>query len=70
MAKKKNKKPYKRKKYSLNERRAYWIGVGISAERHGDGDRIFSHPSEKVRKSASKGYEADNSRDVSNLPNK
>ncbi len=27
-------KQYGRNKYSLQEKRAYWIGVGISAARH------------------------------------
>ena len=54
-----------KQKYSTAEKRAYWIGVGISAERHGDGAKILNGSSGKIRKSAQNGYEADNKKDVS-----
>ena len=54
----------KRKKYSAKEKRAYWIGVGISAERHGDGEKMLGHRNSKYKNSAINGYNADNHRDI------
>ncbi len=51
--------------YSSEERKAYWIGVGISAERHGDGEKVLDSRSTKIRNSVRKGYEADNHKDLS-----
>ena len=53
-----------KQKYSIAEKRAYWIGVGISAERHGDGAKILNKSSDKIRKSSQNGYEADNKKDI------
>lgn len=58
-------KQYGRNKYSLQEKRAYWIGVGISAARHGDADVLLNSSNSDVRNSARSGYEADNRRDLS-----
>lgn len=45
--------------------RAYWMGVGISAQIHGDGDRALYCSDERLRKSIQAGYNADNYHDVS-----
>lgn len=55
----------KSKKFSLNEIRAYWIGVGISTAVHGDADKCLDTPSKKLRSSVRRGYEADNHDGVS-----
>ncbi len=55
----------KKPKYSAAEKKAYWIGVGISAERHGEGNSVLNHRNNLIRKSALKGYEDDNFKDVS-----
>ena len=54
-----------RPRYSAAERKAYWIGVGISAERHGEGNSVLNHRNNSIRKSALKGYADDNLKDVS-----
>lgn len=53
------------KKYSVNERRAYWVGVGICAERYGDGDRLLNHSDSLLRQSFRNGYEDDNHNNIS-----
>lgn len=55
-----------KKRYSLNEVRAYWIGVGISAAVHGDADMCLETPHQKLRRSVQRGYNADNNDAVSN----
>lgn len=52
-------------KYTAVERRAYWIGVGISAERHGDSRKLLDSSNVAIRNSVRSGYEADNRRDLS-----
>lgn len=52
-------------KYTAAQRRAYWIGVGISAERHGDGDKVLDSSNIAVRNSARNGYSDDNHKDLS-----
>lgn len=60
------KKSYRNKpKYSAAEKRAYWIGAGISAAVHGDSDKILRHKNPKIARSARKGYEDDNHKDIS-----
>lgn len=54
----------KRSKYSYKQKRAYWIGVGISMERHGDGYKALENSNVKTRKSVISGYEADNYHDA------
>lgn len=54
------KKKSKQKKYSLNERRAYWVGVGVCAERHGDSEKYLKSADSKIAQSFYNGYEADN----------
>lgn len=45
-----------KKRYASAERKAYWIGVGINAERYGDSDRFLEHSNSKIRTSARRGY--------------
>ena len=59
--------PKKKKFFTLAERRAYWIGVGISAERHDDGRKLLDCSSSAIRSSVRKGYEDDSHKDVSLL---
>lgn len=51
-------------RYSSELRKAYWIGVGINAERHGDSDRLLEHHNSAIRNSARKGYDAENTKDL------
>lgn len=60
-----NFKGKKGKFYSVDERRAYWVGVGISAQRHGDGEKLLDSSNSLLRRSLLRGYEDDNHRDVS-----
>ncbi len=55
----------KKPKFSSGEKRAYWIGVGISTALHGESDKILGHKNAKIARSAQKGYEDDNRRDIS-----
>lgn len=55
----------KSRRFSRNEIRSYWIGVGVSAERHGDADELLESRNAKIRNSARKGYEEDNRKDLS-----
>lgn len=50
----------RKNKYSVNERRAYWIGVGASACNHGDLDKILGTKDIKLRNSLANGYSDDN----------
>jgi len=56
----------KKHKYSLKERAAYWAGVGIAASRFKEDNLIMDNPDQKVRKSAIRGYEAVNKKDITN----
>lgn len=59
------KKYVKKKKHSLDERRAYWIGVGISSAYHKEADNLLNSSNPKIQKAIRKGYQADNVKDVS-----
>lgn len=61
----KRKKGRFKKHYTPNQRKAYWIGVGISLERHAERERFLNHPNNAIRKSAIAGYDADNHFNVS-----
>lgn len=54
-----------RRHFSSAERKAYWMGVGISAQIHGDGDKVRNCSNERLRKSIQAGYNADNYHDAS-----
>lgn len=54
----------KSKRYSAAERKAYWIGVGISMANHRESSSIMNHNS-KIGRSAVAGYNDDNKKDVS-----
>ena len=62
-----SKKKYikKKKYYSLNERRAYWIGVGICSAYMKEADKLLNSSNPKIQKSIRKGYHDDNYNDVS-----
>ena len=63
-----NKKVYKknkRNKRSINQIRAYWIGVGISAAVHGESQALLESKNLKFRSSIRKGYQDDNFKDIS-----
>lgn len=63
----KSKQPYKRKsKYSLNEKRAYWMGVGASVAVHDNFfDFVDKTSNSKISNSLKSGYLADTNKDVS-----
>ena len=54
----------KKRKYSKNEIRAYWIGVGLSAARS-DSNKLLDSKNKKIQKSIRMGYSDDNSKDIS-----
>ncbi len=54
----------KRKRYSSAEKRAYWVGVGISLGRFGDSAVVLDNSNLKIQKSARNGYTADNHGDI------
>lgn len=56
----------KKKIYSKNEIRAYWIGVGISSAYHREADKLLNSSNPKIQKAIRKGYQADNLKDISN----
>ena len=53
------------KRYSKDEIRAYWIGVGISSAVHKESNELLDSKNTKFRKSIRKGYQDDNRKDVS-----
>ncbi len=55
----------KSRKFSAAERKAYWMGVGISAQVHGDGQKMMECSNARLRRSIQAGYEADNRKDLS-----
>lgn len=55
----------KHSKRSLNEVRAYWIGVGIGAERHKDGNKCLDSKNTKLRNAVRSGYSDDNYKNIS-----
>ena len=61
MAKKKN--AYR---YSSAQKKAYWMGVGMSNIIHDNGD-LLDHPDPKIRASVRAGYEANNRGDLSHM---
>lgn len=56
------KKRKKTSKMKLNSARAYWIGVGISTQVHGEGQKVLEG---KFKKNVIAGYKADNNHNVS-----
>ena len=52
-------------RYSNAEKQAYWVGVGISAERHNEAEMLLNSKNPKIKKSLINGYNADNYRNVS-----
>lgn len=56
-----------KKRYTAAQRKAYWIGVGINAERHGDSDRLLEHSSSMIRNSARRGYNDENTKDLTRV---
>jgi hypothetical protein len=48
----------KKKKYSLKERRAYWVGVGIASRSFNETDVILNNKDQKIASSALKGFSA------------
>ena len=54
----------KKRKYSANEIRAYWIGVGLSASRT-DFSNLLDSKNPRIQKAIRKGYSDDNSKDIS-----
>lgn len=57
--------PRKKRKYSKDEIRAYWIGVGISSARTKESIKLLDSSKPKIRNSIRKGYQDDNINDVS-----
>ena len=55
----------KKKRFSKDEIRAYWIGVGISSAVAKESNKLLDSSNPKIRSSIRKGYSDDNSRDVS-----
>lgn len=53
------------KKYSMKERQAYWVGVGISAARFGGEEKLLGSKNKKIRNSIINGYQADSKKDIS-----
>jgi hypothetical protein len=60
-------KSRKKSYFSARERQAYWVGVGISAQRHGDAEKLIESSNAKYRRSIQRGYNADNHNDVSSI---
>ena len=60
---KKNGKP----KFTAAQRKAYWIGVGMNAERYGDSERLLNHPDPNIRNSARHGYNDENTKDLTRV---
>ena len=54
----------KKRKYSKDEIRAYWIGVGIAERTFKDHNKILYSSNENIARSARKGFEASNYNDV------
>ena len=52
-------------KYSFQEMKAYWIGVGISSAVHKEHESLLNSKNPKIRTSIRKGYQDDNYKDVS-----
>ena len=50
--------------FTTAQRRAYWMGVGISNAVHDQRD-LLDHPDPRIRESVQAGYEANNRGDVS-----
>lgn len=55
----------KSKRFSRKEIQAYWVGVGISAERHNESEKLLNSKNPRIRQSMYSGYNADNYKDVS-----
>lgn len=55
----------KKRKYSVQERQAYWIGVGLSASRTNDRNALFDSKNPKIRNSILKGFRDDDSKNIS-----
>lgn len=53
-----------RRKFSKDEVRAYWIGVGISSVIHKESDYLLNSTNTKIKKAVRKGYQDDNSKDL------
>ena len=53
-----------RKKFSKDEVRAYWIGVGISSAIHKESNHLLNSSNPKIKKAVRKGYQDDNSKDL------
>ena len=54
----------KKRKYSANEIRAYWVGVGMSASRT-DFNALWDSKNPRIQKAIRYGYSDDNFRDIS-----
>lgn len=52
----------KKKNYTAAQRKAYWIGVGMNAERYGDSGWLLDHPDPAIRNSARRGYNDENTK--------
>lgn len=55
----------KRKKYSLKERQAYWIGVGIASAVFKEHNSLLNSSNPKIKKSIQSGFKADNLKNIS-----
>ena len=51
-----------KKRYTAAQRKAYWIGVGINAERYGDSNWMLEHSNAKIRYSTRCGYNDENTK--------
>ena len=56
-----------KKNYTAAQRKAYWIWVGINAERHGDSDRLLDHSNSKISNLARRGYNDENTKNLTRV---
>lgn len=54
----------KKKKYSKDERWAYWVGVGMCMAIHNDMDKNMGSKNSKIKNSLIAGYNADNYKNI------
>lgn len=54
-------------KYTAAQCKAYWIGVGMNAERYGDSGRLLDHPDPAIRNSVRRGYNDENTKDLTRV---
>lgn len=60
-------KKKRKSKFTAAQKRAYWIGVGMNAERYGDSERSLDHPDPNIRNSARRGYNDENIKDLTRV---